>query len=135
MSKIRNRFWLTLFSLFSFLGYFGAVFATEHTKQATQIAEAKAMYLRDKSTADEARYQYYQDVTQKKTDLKQAMADAQAQYDQLLKDQPGIVAKHQTTQTITTQVPVTTEATKPSTASKKSSNTSSSTSTRKTKTS
>lgn len=111
MSKTKNYLWISLFSIVSFIGYFVAVFASEHTKQVTQLAEIQARYLNQKSVAEGARYQYYQDVATRKAEFQASMAEAKAQYEQLLKDQPALVKAHQTQKTVTTQEPYTVKVT------------------------
>lgn len=111
MSKTKHYIWISLFSVVSFVGYFVAVLASEHTKQITQLAEIEARYLNQKRASEDARYQYYQDVAKRKAEFQASMAEAKAQYEQLLKDQPAIVKEHQTQKTVTTQEPYTVKVT------------------------
>jgi hypothetical protein len=59
--------------------------------------------------AEIARYQYYLDLADRKNNLKQAMQEAKAQYEQLLKDQPGLIKEKQTAVTQTVIQPVVTQ--------------------------
>ncbi|MEP7162423.1 MAG: hypothetical protein ABI747_01525 [Candidatus Moraniibacteriota bacterium] len=133
MNKIKTRFWLSLITVLAFFAPLVAVFAVEQIKNSTQLAQEQENYLASLSASDEARAQYYQNVEAKKSALQKTMADAKAQYDALMKDQPAQVAAHTQSQTQTTTQPVTLQKiVQPSSSS---SSTSQPKSTRKTKTS
>ena len=105
MKKYITRFFLLLFVTTAFFGPFVAIVAIENSKRnAEQLAN-----LSGASEAAALRYQYYQDVNNRKADLKQAMEDAKAEYEQLLKDQPNLVNDKKTSTTKTTLQPVTTQ--------------------------
>ncbi len=105
MKKYITRFFLLLFVTTAFFGPFVAIVAIENSKRnAEQLAN-----LSGASEAAALRYQYYQDVNNRKADLKQAMEDAKAEYEQLLKAQPNLVNDEKTPTTKTTLQPVTTQ--------------------------
>lgn|GEM_PF-6204744 len=103
----KTRFFLSIFTVLAFFAPFAAVVVVEHSKSAAKLAEAQAEYMNTLSAADQARQQYSQNIEAKKAEQLKIMADAQAQYAALLKDQPNQIAAHQTTTTVTTNQPVT----------------------------
>lgn len=105
MKKTVTRLILLLFVSAAFFGPFIAIVAIEQNKR-------EAQKLADVASATDtaaARYQYYQDINNKKADLKKAMEDAKTEYEQLLKDQPSLVSDKKSTTTKTTVKPVTTQ--------------------------
>lgn len=126
MANIKARLFLSVMTLIAFLGPFAAVVAVENAKRVEQVSKEQEAAALAKKDADEARYQYYLGIAQRREDLRKAMADAKKQYEQLLKDQPGMIDanKQSVTQTIIEPVvtqkiveqPVTT--TKPKSSSK-----------------
>ena len=69
-------------------------------QQATAQAQKEAAAIR---------YQYYLDVSDRRTNLKQAMETAKTQYEQLLKEQPDLIKTKQTTVQQTVIRPVVTQ--------------------------
>lgn len=102
MNKLKTRIFLFLFVITAFIGPFVAIVAIEKVKQEQKILEKQKEVALIQSEAIASRYQYYLDVSQKKTDLKQAMEDSKAQYEQLLKDQPALLknGRKEVTQTV-----------------------------------
>lgn len=130
MSKFATRFFLLVFVLIAFVGPFAAIVTLDKTKRAEKIIAEQRDAARAQKEASAIRYQYYLDVNDRRNNLKQAMQEAKAQYEQLIKDQPALVKEKQTavTQTVikpvVTQkvveqkVPTTTTASKPKSSSK-----------------
>ena len=95
-------------------------------KSESNAFHEQSLIVVTKKDAEAARYQYYLGVADRRASLKQAMADAKAQYNQLLTDQPQMIQDNKKTveKTIITpvvtqkvvQVPVTTTVTTPSTS-------------------
>jgi hypothetical protein len=106
MANIKARFFLTLLVLVAFFGPFIAVVAVENAKRESRLLSDQSIIASAKKDAEAARYQYYLGVTQQRDNLKQSMADAKAQYEQLLKDQPQKVQDNQKTVTQTTIQPI-----------------------------
>lgn len=105
MKKYIIRTFLLLFVLTAFFGPFAAIMAIEGNKRDAKKLSAAT----EASDAIEARYQYYQDINQTKADLKKAMEEAKAEYEQLLKDQPDLINSQKTTTTKTAVKPVVTQ--------------------------
>ncbi|MCW1888673.1 MAG: hypothetical protein KIH67_003925 [Candidatus Moranbacteria bacterium] len=105
MKKYLIRTFLLIFVLAAFFGPFAAIMAIESNKRDAEKLSAAT----EASDAVEARYQYYQDINQTKADLKKAMDEAKAEYEQLLKDQPSLIDNQKTTTTKTTVKPVVTQ--------------------------
>ena len=105
MKKYILRTFLLLFVLAAFFGPFAAIMAIESTKREAEKLAASA----EASGTAEARYEYYQEINQNKADLKKAMEDAKAEYEQLLQNQPDLINQKKTTATQTTVKPVTTQ--------------------------
>jgi hypothetical protein len=129
MATLKTKFFLFLFVLVAFIGPFAAVVAVENSKRAQVLATKEEEIAAAQKEAAQARYQYYLDTNDRKNNLKQSMQEAKAQYDQLLKDQPGLVAEKQTTvnqtvikpvvtQQVVTQQVATTPASKPKSSTK-----------------
>lgn len=109
MRKFITRFLLLLFVLVAFVGPFAAIIAIEKTKRAEKIMNEQNEAARAERETAAARYQYYLDVSDRKNNLKQAMEESKAQYEQLLKDQPGLIKAKQTTVQQTVIKPVATQ--------------------------
>lgn len=109
MKKFITRFTLFLFVLGAFFGPLAAVMAFEKSKRAEKIAARQEEITVAQRDMELARYQYYIDLNGQKNNLKQAMQDAKAQYEQLLKDQPKLVASKQTARQQTVIKPVVTQ--------------------------
>jgi hypothetical protein len=109
MNTLKTRFFLLLFVFAAFFGPFAAVIATEKSKRSESLAAKEEEIALARKEAAFARYQYYLDVQSKRNDLKQAMADAKIQYEQLLKEQPDLVKEKQTTTEQTVIKPVVTQ--------------------------
>jgi hypothetical protein len=125
MNTFKTRLFLSLFVLGAFFGPFAAVIATEKSKRAQDVAAKEEDIALAQKDAASARYQYYLDIQDRRNNLKQAMEEAKAQYEQLLKAQPELVKAKQTTIDQTVVQPVTTQklvqqpvTTKPKTSSK-----------------
>ncbi|MBP9698265.1 MAG: hypothetical protein KBD65_03680 [Candidatus Moranbacteria bacterium] len=109
MNTLKTRFFLFLFVVAAFTAPLTAVMAVEKAKRAESLAtKEEEVALAQKDIAF-ARYQYYLDISDQKNNLKQAMEDAKAQYEQLLKEQPDLVKAKQTTVNQTTIQPVVTQ--------------------------
>lgn len=109
MNTLKTRFFLFLFVVAAFTAPLTAVMAVEKAKRAESLAtKEEEIALAQKDIAF-ARYQYYLDISDQKNNLKQAMEDAKAQYEQLLKEQPDLVKAKQTTVNQTTIQPVVTQ--------------------------
>ncbi len=109
MNTLKTRFFLFLFVVAAFTAPLTAVMAVEKSKRAESLAtKEEEIALAQKDIAF-ARYQYYLDISDQKNNLKQAMEDAKAQYEQLLKEQPDLVKAKQTTVNQTTIQPVVTQ--------------------------
>lgn len=125
MKKFLTRFFLLTFALAAFIGPFVAVMTIEKSKRAEKIVVEERTAAQAEREAAVARYQYYLEVADRKTNLKEAMAEAKTQYEELLKAQPDLVKEKQTTVTQTVIKPVTTQKvvtqTVPSTSKPKSS--------------
>lgn len=108
MGTLKTRWLLLLFVGLAFLGPFAAILTIEKAKRAEKLAIQQQEIAIAQRDAEIARYQYYLDLADRKNNLKQAMQEAKAQYEQLLKDQPGLVKEKQTTVTQTVIQPVVT---------------------------
>jgi hypothetical protein len=136
MPGIKTKLTLALITAGAFFGPFAAIVAVENAKRVQKFSSEQEAYAAMKRETEAARYQYYLDLAERKNNLRQSMADAKAQYEQLLKDQPSLVKANQKTVTKTTLEPtVTKKVVEVPTTSKSSSSSSSSSSTPKTSTS
>ncbi len=109
MKKFLTRFFLIAFALTAFIGPFVAVMTIEKSKRAEKIVVEERAAAQAEREAAVARYQYYLEVADRKNNLKEAMAEAKVQYEELLKTQPDLVKAKQTTVTQTVIKPVTTQ--------------------------
>jgi hypothetical protein len=96
MSTIKSKVVLFLFVTFAFFGPIAAVIALDKSRRAESIVAKQEEIAAAQRDAAQARFQYYSDITDRKNNLKEAMAEAKAQYEQLLKDQPGLVESKKT---------------------------------------
>ena len=111
MPGIKTKLTLALITAGAFFGPFAAIVAVENAKKARQAEDERTAYATMKRETEAARYQYYLDLAERKNDLRQSMADAKAQYEQLLKEQPDLIKQNQETVTKTTLEPVVTKKT------------------------
>ena len=109
MSSIKNRFFLTIIVIMAFFGPFLAVMAIENAKRENKMLGDQMLAAVIRKDAEDARYQYYLGVADQRDSLKQAMADAKTQYEQLLTGQPQAIKDGQTTVSQTTMQPVVTQ--------------------------
>lgn len=109
MKKFITRLTLFLFVLLAFLGPLAAIVVLEKSRRAESIAAKEEEIALAQKDVALARYQYYLDINDQKSNLKEAMQQAKAQYEQLLKDQPGLVKDKQTTVQQTVIRPVVTQ--------------------------
>ncbi len=109
MGKTKTRILLFLFVVTAFIGPFVAIVIIEKVKQNEKLLREQKEVALVQSEAIAARYQYYLDVNDRKTNLKQAMDESKAQYEQLLKEQPNLIKANETTVTQTVIKPVPTE--------------------------
>jgi hypothetical protein len=109
MGTLKTRWWLLLFVGLAFVGPFAAILTIEKAKRAEKLAMQQQEIAITQRDAEIARYQYYLDLADRKNNLKQAMQEAKAQYEQLLKDQPGLIKEKQTAVTQTVIQPVVTQ--------------------------
>jgi len=109
MSKFTTRFILIIFVLGAFIGPFAAIVTIEKSKRAEKLVAEQQSAAQAQKEAATIRYQYYLDVNDRRNNLKQAMADAKAQYDELIKQQPGLVKEKQKTINQTVIKPVVTQ--------------------------
>lgn len=103
------RLLIVFISLISFIGPFAAVVAVENAKRAEKVISDKQDYATMQKETEAARYQYYLDLAERRNTSKASMAEAKAQYEQLLKNQPDLIKQGQKTVTQTTVEPVTTQ--------------------------
>ncbi|MEK9173927.1 MAG: hypothetical protein AAB845_01550, partial [Patescibacteria group bacterium] len=73
MKKIITRFLLFLFVIMGFFGPFITIITLEKVKRENELLAAQDATTASQNAAAEARYQYYLDVTERKTNLQQAM--------------------------------------------------------------
>jgi hypothetical protein len=111
MPGIKTKLTLALITAGAFFGPFVAIVAVENAKRVQKFSSEQEAYAAMKRETEAARYQYYLDLAERKNNLRQSMADAKAQYEQLLKDQPGLVKANQKTVTKTTLEPTVTKKT------------------------
>ncbi len=109
MSKFATRFILLIFVLGAFVGPFAAIVTIEKSKRAEKLIAEQQSAAQAQKEAAAIRYQYYLDVNDRRNNLKQAMTDAKAQYDELMKQQPDLVKEKQTTVNQTVIKPVVTQ--------------------------
>jgi hypothetical protein len=109
MPGLKTKITLAVIAAGAFLGPFAAIVAVENTKRAEKSANDQETYAAMKRETEAARYQYYLNLAERKNNLRQSMADSKVQYEQLLKDQPGLVQANQKTVTKTTLDPVVTK--------------------------
>lgn len=109
MSKFATRFVLLVFVLGAFIGPFVAIVTIEKSKRAEKLVAEQQSAAQAQKEAAAIRYQYYLDVNDRRNNLKQAMADAKTQYDELMKQQPALVKEKQTTINQTVIKPVVTQ--------------------------
>ncbi len=109
MKKIITRFLLFLFVIMGFFGPFITIITLEKVKRENELLAAQDATTASQNAAAEARYQYYLDVTERKTNLQQAMLDSKTQYEQLIKEQPTLINDKKTTTTKTVIKPVATQ--------------------------
>ncbi len=108
MGKIKTKLLVFFFVGLAFAGPTAAVIAWEKSKRAESIVNKQEEIAQAKKDSELARYQYYLDIADQKNNLKQAMEESKAQYEQLLSDQPGLVKAKQTTVQQTVIQPVVT---------------------------
>ncbi len=109
MPGIKTKLTLALITAGAFFGPFVAIVTVENAKRAQKFTSEQEAYAAMKRETEAARYQYYLDLAERKNNLRQSMADSKAQYEQLLKDQPGLVKANQKTVTKTTLEPTVTK--------------------------
>lgn len=109
MKKFVTRFFLLTFALVAFIGPFAAIVSLDSTRRAERISKEQQEAAEAQKETAALRYQYYLDINDRRNNLKQAMEDSKAQYEQLLKDQPALVKEKQTTVTQTVIKPVATK--------------------------
>jgi hypothetical protein len=109
MGTLKTRWLLLVFVGLAFLGPFAAILTIEKAKRAEKLALQQQEIAIAQRDAELARYQYYLDLADRKNNLRQAMQEAKMQYEQLLKDQPGLVKEKQTAVTQTVIQPVVTQ--------------------------
>lgn len=109
MNTLKTRFFLFLFVVAAFTAPLTAVMAVEKSKRTESLATKEEEVAAAKKDMALARYQYYLDIDDRKNNLKQAMADAKAQYEKLLTEQPDHVKEKQTAVSQTTIQPVVTQ--------------------------
>lgn len=109
MANIKGRLFLSFVIVIAFFSPFLAVVAFEGMKREEQSFQDQTAAATAKKDAEDARYEYYLGVAGQQDNLKKSMADAKAQYDQLLKDQPQAIQDNQKTVTQTTVEPVVTQ--------------------------
>lgn len=109
MPGIKTKITLALITVGAFFGPFVAIVAVENAKRVQKFSSEQEAYAAMKRETEAARYQYYLDLAERKNNLRQTMADSKAQYEQLLKDQPGLVKANQKTVTKTTLEPTVTK--------------------------
>jgi len=113
MDKTKIRIILVLVCALSFsLALFGVLYA-EEAKNISRREESLQDFLTQLREGDRARKEYYEGIAKQKEDLRRQMADAEKAYQDLLTEQPDIVAgkKQQVTQVTKQVVPVTTQQT------------------------
>lgn len=96
---------------------FGVLYAEESKKMKQDRASEEAAL--QSVRVDDARKRYYEKVAGDREKLREQMAQSKKQYDDLLAEQPGLVAnqQEQVTKTVETVVPVTTTETVSTTGS------------------
>ncbi|MFZ1654324.1 MAG: hypothetical protein WAT84_00630 [Candidatus Moraniibacteriota bacterium] len=109
MGTLKTRWFLIVFVGLAFLGPFVGILTIEKAKRAEKLVRQQQEIAIAQRDAEIARYQYYLDLADRKNNLKQAMQEAKAQYEQLLKDQPGLIKEKQTAVTQTVIQPVVTQ--------------------------
>ncbi len=109
MASIKTRFILTFITVLAFSGPFLVVAVLENTKKGIALSQDQEASIAAKNAADDARYQYYLGLAEQKDNLNKAMAEAKAQYEQSLSDQPQSIADNQKIVTQTTMEPVVTQ--------------------------
>ena len=108
-----NKYSIIIISILLTVVIFGGVFfgvlRAEELKRQTKNAIAREEFLARVEEAETARKAYFELVQKKKEELRWQMEGAKQQYDQLLKDQPNLVAtqKQTVTKTVNQTVPVT----------------------------
>jgi vacuolar-type H+-ATPase subunit H len=113
MDKTKIRIILVLVcSLLFSLALFGVLYA-EEAKNISRREESLQNFLSQLREGDRARKEYYEAIAKQKEDLRRQMADTEKAYQNLLVEQPDIVAgkKQQVTQVTERVVPVTTQQT------------------------
>lgn len=111
MPGIKTKLILALITTGAFFGPFAAIVAVESAKKAQKFENEREAYATMRRETEAARYQYYLDLAERKNNLRQSMADAKTQYEQLLKEQSALVKANQKTVTKTTLEPVVTKKT------------------------
>lgn len=109
MPGLKTKLTIALITAGAFFGPFAAIVTVENAKKAQKFEREREAYAAMKRETEAARYQYYLDLAERKNNLRQSMADAKTQYEQLLKDQAGLVKANQKTVTKTTLEPVVTK--------------------------
>lgn len=109
MVNLKNRFVIVSAVAFTFFAPFAAIVTLEKIKSESAAFHEQELIATAKKDAQDARYQYYLGVADRRESLKQAMADAKAQYDQLIIDQPNLVKDNKKTVEKTVITPVVTQ--------------------------
>jgi hypothetical protein len=106
MRPIITKSLLFLFVLAAFVGPFATMLTVEKSRRAERLISKEEDLVTAQKEVAQARYQYYIGVNDQKANLKEAMEQSKTQYDQLLKDQPGLIKANQTSVTQTVIKPV-----------------------------
>lgn len=101
-----TKFFLSLFVVAAFVGPMAALFTMEKSRRVGQLVAKEEDLISAQKEVALARYQYYLGISDQKVNLKEAMQESKAQYDQLMKEQPGLIKGNQTAVTQTVIKPV-----------------------------
>lgn len=112
MDKTKTRIIVSLVSLIVFMTVFFGVLATEEKKRLTKLdqeAIERQEMIDSISATIEARKEYYARIAEQRAKLEQQMSEDKKRYEELLNNQPGIIAsqKRQKTQVVEKVVPKT----------------------------
>ncbi len=106
MEKGKIRFIVALIVVIAFSGLLFGVLYREQVRRIAKAESDRHAFLEEQQAIEQERKRYFDGVSAKRAELRMSMEESKLQYEELLKNQPGEIAKNQTTTTQTVTVPV-----------------------------
>ena len=106
MEKGKIRFVVALVIVIALSGILFGVLYREQVRRITKAESDRQAFLEEQRVLEQERKRYFDGITTKRAELRAHMEESRLQYEELLKNQPGEIAKNQTTMTQKVTVPV-----------------------------